>query len=208
MMKNLTIMVVDDHPIFLKGLVEILQDELIQAKIFPFTSSVLALNNVAQIKPKIAILDLDMPIMNGIKLSENLKNLNPDIKVIILTMHKEADIIRSVIAKGTDGFVFKDDAVNELTKAIKNVLEGTIYLSNPNILNQTEDKNEILASLTKTECLVLKHIAQNKTSKAIADTLFVSLKTIENHRNNISKKLQLTGSNSLLKFAVKNNRFF
>ncbi|TAE36808.1 MAG: DNA-binding response regulator [Sphingobacteriales bacterium] len=208
-MKNkLTIMVVDDHPIFLKGLVEILQDELKTATIFAYTSSVEALKNFTIINPDIAILDLDMPVINGIKLSENLKVIKLTLKVIILTMHKEPDIIRSVIAKGIDGFVFKDDAVNELTNAIKNVLANNIYLSDPSILNQTEDKNEILATLTKTECLVLKHIAQNKTSKQIADTLFVSIKTIENHRNNISKKLQLTGSNSLLTFAVKNSRFF
>lgn len=208
-MKNkLTIMVVDDHPIFLKGLVEILQDELKTATIFAYTSSVEALKNVTINNPTIAILDLDMPVLNGIKLSENIKTIKPDTKVIILTMHKEADIIRSVIATGTDGFVFKDDAVNELTNAIKNVLAHNIYLSDPSILNQTEDKTEILATLTKTECLVLKHIAQNKTSKAIADILFVSIKTIDNHRNNISKKLQLTGSNSLLTFAVKNSRFF
>ncbi len=208
MKSKLTIMVVDDHPIFLKGLIEILQDELKTAKIFAYTSSVEALKNFTIINPDIAILDLDMPVINGIKLSENLKLIKLALKVIILTMHKEPDIIRSVIAKGIDGFVFKDDAVNELTNAIKNVLTNNIYLSDPSILNQTEDKNEILATLTKTECLVLKYIAQNKTSKTIADTLFVSIKTIDNHRNNISKKLQLTGSNSLLTFAVKNSRFF
>lgn len=201
-------MVVDDHPIFLKGLVEILQDELKEATIFAYTSSVEALKDFTNINPHIAILDLDMPVMNGIMLSENLKAIKAELKVIILTMHKEPDIIRSVIAKGTDGFVFKDDAVNELTNAIKNVLENNIYLSDPSILNQTSNKTKILATLTKTERLVLKHIAQNKTSKTIADILFVSVKTIDNHRNNISKKLQLTGSNSLLTFAVKNNRFF
>ncbi|MFN0049910.1 MAG: response regulator [Cytophagales bacterium] len=207
-MRDLTIMVVDDHPIFLKGLVEILQDELPKATVYPYKSSKEALGNVRQNLPTLALLDLDMPNMNGIALGEAMKMLLPALKIIILTMHKEPDIIRSVIAKGIDGFVFKDDAVNELTNAIEQVLADKVYVSDPEILNQTIEKSEILASLTKRECLVLKHIAAHKTSREIANILFVSVKTIENHRGNISKKLQIQGSNSLIKFAVSNKQYF
>lgn len=204
MNQKLVIFAVDDHPIFLKGLIEILQDELPMATIYGYNLPKNALENAHNLQPNVAILDLDMPQMNGLVLSEKLKLIDPKMKIIMLTMHKEPDIIRSVIAKGLDGFVFKDDAVNELSKAIKNVLQGNIYLSNPAILNQNGEKSEFLTSLTKTECIVLKQIAQKKTSKQIADLLSVSTKTVENHRGNISKKLQLKGSNSLLKFAMTN----
>jgi len=85
---------------------------------------------------------------------------------------------------------------------------GNEYLSNPLIQTQTDDKNELLDSLTKTECFVLKQIADNKTSKEIADIFSVSAKTIENHRNNISKKLHIKGYSSLIRFAINNKRFF
>lgn len=204
----MNLLVVDDHPIFLKGLEEILNDELPFLQVLAYKSSFAALANVAIHQPIIAILDLDMPEMNGIALAEALKFKIPTIKIIILTMHKEADIIRSVIAKGIDGFVFKDDAVNELTKAIKIVLNGGNYICDKSILNQTNEKSEFLKSLTKTEINVLKYIVIQNTSKEIAEKLSVSVKTVENHRNNISKKLQLKGSNSLVKFALSNKIYF
>lgn len=207
-MKKLKLMVVDDHPIFLKGLVDILQEELPNADIYSYKSSKMALQNADLVLPNLAILDLDMPEINGITLCEELKKVVLNLKVIILTMHKEPDIIRSVIAKGIEGFVFKDDAVNEITQAIQQVLEGNIYVSNPTILHQNDEKSEFLSTLTKTECLVLKQIASNKTSKEIAESLFISSKTVENHRNNISRKLQIKGSNSLIKFAINNQKYF
>ena len=204
MSKKLKLLVVDDHPIFLKGLVEVLRDELPNSEIEAFTSSSEALQSIENLAPDIAVLDLDMPIMNGLELSAALKSIVNDLKVIILTMHKESDIIRAIIAKGIDGYVVKDDAVIELVKAIELVLKGEKYISNPSMLQMNEESIQIIQSLTKTECLILRHIADKKASREIADLLFVSIKTVENHRYNISKKLQLKGSNSLLKFALEN----
>jgi two-component system, NarL family, response regulator DegU len=204
MKKNLTILVVDDHPIFLKGLVEVLQDELPNSDITPQTSSTKALTLARSQKPDIAILDLDMPELNGIALGVALKKDDPSVKIIILTMHKEPDIIRSVLAKGIDGYVFKDDAVNDVVTAIQEVMSGGQYISKSTTLFRDEYNTNIVEALTKTEILVLKAIANHRTSREIADEMFVSLKTIENHRNNISRKLNLQGSNSLLKFALNN----
>ena len=119
-------------------------------------------------------------------------------------MHKEPDIIRSVMAKGIDGYVFKDDAVNDVVVAIEEVMKGKQYISKSTTLVREEYNTE---ALTKTEIFVLKAIAARKTSREIADEMYVSIKTIENHRNNISRKLNLQGSNSLLKFALNNKAF-
>ncbi len=202
--KKLKILVVDDHPIFLKGLVEVLQDELPNSDITSQTSSTKAVAAAAREMPDIAVLDLDMPEMNGIALAIALKKGAPSVKTIILTMHKESDIIRSVMAKGIDGYVFKDDAVNDVIMAIQDVMKGKQYVSKSTTLVQEAVNTDLIEALTKTEILVLKAIANHKTSREIADELFVSLKTIENHRNNISRKLNLQGSNSLLKFALNN----
>jgi two-component system, NarL family, response regulator DegU len=207
MKNNLKILVVDDHPIFLKGLVEVLQDELPYSDITSQISSIKALEIATSQMPDIAVLDLDMPDMNGIALGVELKKTTPSVKVIILTMHKEPDIIRSVMAKGIDGYVFKDDAVNDVVTAIQEVMNGGQYISNSTTLFRDEYNTNLVDVLTKTELLVLRAIANHKTSREIADEMFVSLKTVENHRNNISRKLNLQGSNSLLKFALNNKAF-
>ena len=204
---KLKILVVDDHPIFLKGLVEVLQDEMPDAEIIPQTSSLKALGVALNQMPDIAVLDLDMPDMNGIVLGTELKLRIPFLKIIILTMHKEPDIIRSVMSKGIDGYVFKDDAVNDVVVAIRDVMNGKQYISKSTTLFQDELDTDLVEALTKTEILVLRAISNHKTSREIADEMFVSLKTIENHRNNISRKLNLQGSNSLLKFALNNKAF-
>jgi two-component system, NarL family, response regulator DegU len=207
-MKNkLKILVVDDHPIFLKGLVEVLQDELPNSEIVSQTSSIKALAMATSQMPDIAVLDLDMPDMNGIALGVELKKATPSVKVIILTMHKEQDIIRSVMSKGIEGYVFKDDAVNDVVMAIQEVMNGGQYISKSTTLSRDEYNTDLIDVLTKTELLVLKAISNHKTSREIADEMFVSLKTVENHRNNISRKLNLQGSNSLLKFALNNKGF-
>jgi two-component system, NarL family, response regulator DegU len=207
-MKNkLQILVVDDHPIFLKGLVEVLQDELPYSDITSQTSSTKALAIAIAQTPDIAVLDLDMPDMNGIALGDELKKATPSVKIIILTMHKEPDIIRSVMARGIDGYVFKDDAVNDVVTAIQEVMKGEQYISKSTTHFRDEHNVDLIDVLTKTELLVLKAIANHKTSREIADEMFVSLKTVENHRNNISRKLNLQGSNSLLKFALNNKKF-
>ena len=207
MNSKLKILVVDDHPIFLKGLVEVLQDELPEAEILPQISSLKALDIALNQEPDIAVLDLDMPEMNGIALGTELKLRIFSLKVIILTMHKEPDIIRSVMAKGIDGYVFKDDAVNDVVTAIQEVMNGRQYISKSTTLSRDEYNTNLVDVLTKTEILVLRAIAYHKTSREIADEMFVSLKTVENHRNNISRKLNLQGSNSLLKFALNNKAF-
>jgi two-component system, NarL family, response regulator DegU len=207
MKTKLKILVVDDHPIFLKGLVEVLQDEMPHSDIMSQTSSLKALSEALLQTPDIAVLDLDMPDMNGIALGVELKKATPSVKVIILTMHKEPDIIRSVMAKGIDGYVFKDDAVNDVVMAIQEVMNGGQYISKSTTLFRDEYNTDLIEVLTKTELLVLKAISNHKTSREIADEMFVSLKTVENHRNNISRKLNLQGSNSLLKFALNNKAF-
>jgi len=207
MSDTLKLLVVDDHPIFLKGLVEVLQEELPDSDIMAHRSSLQALESITDRIPDIAILDLDMPEMNGLALTAALRAQIPQLKIIMLTMHKEPDIIRAIIAKGIDGYVIKDDAVIELVAAIEQVLKGEGYISDPSLLQMADHTIQNIQSLTKTECLILKEIAEKRSSKEIADALFISTKTVENHRYNISKKLQLKGSNSLLKFALDNKDF-
>lgn len=207
MKSTLSVLLVDDHPIFLKGLIDVLMEELDGADLHAFTSPLKALQSIECNSYQVAILDLDMPEMNGIELHSALKNYCPSIKTILLTMHKESDIIRSVMARGFNGYVFKDDAIDELVTAIERVLSGENYCSSYSMIKDDPDPVGLFHAMTKTERLILRGISENKTSRQLASELFVSVKTIDNHRNNISRKLGLQGSNSLLKFALLNKRF-
>ncbi len=204
-MKTIKIFVADDHPLFLKGL----KDTLLEEPDFDLIGSAIngqeALEKIIEFQPDVATLDLDMPLMNGIEVAKVLLKNHSTIKIIILSMHKDPDIIRAAMALGIHAFVFKDDAVNDLVNAIRAVNDGRNYISVDTSKKSffLQNTNELIGDLTKMEKVVLREIALQKTTFQIAEEHFISTKTVENHRANICKKLNLTGNNSLLKFALK-----
>jgi two-component system, NarL family, response regulator DegU len=203
-MKTIKIFVADDHPLFLKGLKDTLEEERDFEILDSAKNGQEALEKIIWSQPDIAILDLDMPLMNGIEVAKVLLKSHQTIKIVMLSMHKDPDIIRAAMALGIHAYVFKDDAVNDLVGAIRVVFEGGNYISidRANDFSLKNNQQQI-GNLTKMEKLILKEIAQEKTTKQIADTHFISTKTVENHRANICRKLNLQGNNSLLKFAIK-----
>jgi two-component system, NarL family, response regulator DegU len=204
-MKTIKIITADDHPLFLKGLRDTLTEESDFEVVDLANNGQQALEKIEKWQPDVATLDLDMPILNGIEVAKTVLKTYPNIKIILLSMHKDADIIRAAMALGIHGYVFKDDAVNDLVSAVRTVFEGGNYISVDNTKKSffLNNDNELIGELTKMEKLILKEIANQKTTRQIADENFISTKTVENHRANICKKLNLHGNNSLLKFAIK-----
>jgi two-component system, NarL family, response regulator DegU len=204
-MKTIKIITADDHPLFLKGLRDTLVEESDFEVIDLANNGQQALEKIEKWQPDVATLDLDMPILNGIEVAKIILTKYPNIKIILLSMHKDADIIRAAMALGIHGYVFKDDAVNDLVSAVRTVFGGGNYISVDNIKKPffLNESHELIGDLTKMEKLILREIAKQKTTKQIADENFISNKTVENHRANICKKLNLHGNNSLLKFAIK-----
>lgn len=204
-MKAIKIFIADDHPLFLKGLKDTLLEETDFDLLGSANNGQEALQKIIDLQPDIATLDLDMPLMNGIEVAKILLKEHKNIKIIILSMHKDPDIIRAAMALGINGYVFKDDAVNDLVSAIKAINEGKNYISVDAAKKSffTRDTHELIGDLTKTEKVILREISLQKTTFQIAEEHFISTKTVENHRANICKKLNLSGNNSLLKFAIK-----
>jgi two-component system, NarL family, response regulator DegU len=204
-MKTIKIITADDHPLFLKGLRDTLAEESDFEVVDLANNGQQALEKIEKWQPDVATLDLDMPILNGIEVAKSVLKKYPNIKIILLSMHKDADIIRAAMALGIHGYVFKDDAVNDLVGAVRAVFGGENYISvdtNKKSFFLNND-NELIGELTKMEKIILREIAKQKTTKQIADENFISTKTVENHRANICRKLNLHGNNSLLKFAIK-----
>ncbi len=206
------IIIADDHPIFrsgIKAIVEGMPDfELVgEAK-----DGMEAYQLIISTLPAIAILDLEMPLLNGLEVCQKVLNEKHVTKFIILTMHKEKHYFTKALESGVMGYLLKDNAVDDLVKCIHEVNKGKVYVSHAieNYLTEHEsfhlsaDALKIKSLLSPTEKIVLKLISEGKTSLEIANLLFVSANTIDNHRSNMNKKLNLSGEkNALLKFAIE-----
>ncbi len=214
MKKEIKVVIADDHPVFLKGLRMIIESEPNLQIIGEASNGAAALTMIQELKPDVAILDLNMPHKNGFEIVRELQENNFKVNVIFLTMHDEEATFTSALDLGVKGYILKDCAVAEIVDAIKAVAKGhnfitpkfSTYLVN---LNQ-ETKNFVLRieSLTVTELKILRLITEHKTSKEIAAELFVSPRTIDRHRYNICNKLEISGVNSLIKFAIENKSKF
>lgn len=213
--KNIQIIIADDHPIFRSGLKQIIEeDEGIEIIAFAENGEK-ALGIIDELNPEIAILDIDMPKMTGLQVLKELKKSKSSTKVIFLTVFSSEDIFDEAMELGVSGFVLKDCAVNDIVECIYKVSEDNYYIS-PSISNllvsrrdkikKLEKDKPNLLELTRAESNILKLIAEGKTSKEIGEELFISYKTVENHRSNMSAKLNLKGSFSLIKFALENKK--
>lgn len=213
-MKNsINVLIADDHPIFRKGLREVLSEDAAIKVVGEATDGMSALQQIRDLKPQAAVLDLDMPGMNGLQVAGKIAELKLPVALVMLTMHKEERLFNEAMNIGVLGFVLKENAANDLLSCLRAVIDGQPFIS-PSLsvflLNRNGRAQDLrnekpeLDLLTPAERRILKLIAQNLTSKEIAGQLEISFHTVENHRAKICERLNLRGSHSLLKFAFDN----
>jgi DNA-binding NarL/FixJ family response regulator len=208
-MKTIKIAMADDHPIFRKGLVDILKTESIFQVDFEGNNG-LELFNYININPiDICLIDIEMPVLNGLETVKKIIDANIETKICILTGHQDDFLVKELMALGIDGFVLKQTSADEIIESIYEVIKGNKYIAK-DIKFKTEELNKTkaeienkLIELSKKELDILKLIMKNKSSKDISNMLFISLKTVENHRSNICSKLDLRGPNALFRFAME-----
>lgn len=200
-----SILIADDHPFSLMG-----TKAFVESLGYHVTDScsngITALNLIKIHLPDIAILDVNMPGLNGLEVLQQIAALRLQTRVILLTMHREKSIFEKANRYGVYGYLLKEFAQNELQICLKEVQKGNQYVS-PNLLSElVHDQTHIkegLEVLTFAERKILALIAEHKTSKQISDLLFISEKTVEGHRSNIINKLNLPKEkNSLLVWAT------
>jgi DNA-binding NarL/FixJ family response regulator len=212
-MNKIKVLIADDHPLMRNGIKSVLladsQIEIIGEAKDGEEAYKLIFNN----QPDVALLDVEMPRMTGLEIARKLSSEKLKTKIIFLTMYKDEDLFNEAMDIGAFGYVLKENAVEDVLESIKIVAEGRHYISpmisgylvtRLNKLNTLSQKSPSINDLTKAERIILKHISLEKTTQQIAEELNISYKTVENHRNNISKKLNLHGTHSLVKFAINN----
>ena len=211
MKTEIRILMADDHPVYRAGLRQILcADPAIQI-VRETGNGAEALRLARELKFDIAVLDMDMPGLNGLDIARVRRREGLAFEIIFITMYREEDMVGEAVDLGAKGYVLKESAAAEILESVHAVAAGRHYIS-PDLAGvlvnrgarATRDGQAGLASLTPAERRILKLIASDKTSKEIAGTLGVSPRTVEIHRANISGKLGLQGSHSLLKFAFEN----
>jgi len=211
MENQIKIVMADDHPIVRQGLRQIIETDRAISIVAEAGDGVAVLEQVENHQPNVVVLDIDMPEMDGFDVVREFKRKNIKIEVVFLTMHSESEIFEEAMDLGVKGYVLKDSAVTDIVASIKSVAAGKPFLSpavsslllnRRNRIVELDEHQPGLQSLTPTERRILKLIAEDKTSKQIASELFISPRTVETHRTNICRKLDLSGSLALVKFAV------
>lgn len=215
MAKQNTIFIADDHPVFTEGLVNIIRTEPDWKICGTASNGADALAQIRTLKPHIAVLDVSMPKLSGLEIARTVKHEKLKTKIIILTMFDDSAYLHEALEAGVLGYLLKDSIAAEIVKCIEHVLDGKRFVSaalTELLLTSSEttavSPADALKDLTPTEHKVLKLLSQNKTSAQIAKALFVSPRTVQNHRVNIAAKLNLSGYNKLLEYALQNKTLF
>jgi two-component system response regulator NreC len=210
-MDKIRVLIADDHTILRDGIRSLLEDEPDMQVIGEAEDGISAVKMACQLEPDVVLMDIAMPLLNGLEATRQIKRSAPQVRVLVLTMHENEEYIRQVLASGAMGYILKDAAARDLLGAIRSVHRGEAVLS-PAItrlviedylrwgdLQPGQEEN----GLSPREREVLQLIAEGYTNRQIAEILTVSIKTVQAHRSNLMSKLDLHDRGELIKYAIQ-----
>jgi len=209
-----SILLADDHTMFRRGVRRIIQSISDTEVVGEASDGFELLELLKKTSPHLVIMDISMPNLRGLEATREIKIINPAVKVLILTMHKDKEYLYHAFSAGAEGYLLKEDADSELISAIDTLRRGGTYIS-PLLSTQLADlfmqKSRPTAEqlstpgelLTTREREIIKLIAEGKSSKEVADLLFISSRTVQHHRANIMRKLNIKKTADLVKYAIQ-----
>ena len=209
MQPPIRILIADDHPIVRQGLRQVIEADPRLTVVADASNGRAALEQIQALRPLIAVLDIDMPELDGFAVAREIRARQLPVEVIFLTVYREPGFFEEALRLGTKGYVLKDSAVTDIVSSITAVAAGEHYTS-PALTSYLvrrgkgapDTPRSGLQELTQTERRILALIADYKTSREIGEALHVSHRTVQTHRTNICTKLDLHGSHALMKFAL------
>lgn len=212
-MSKIRILLADDHAILRAGLVRLLNEESDIEVVGEADNGREAVQKVQELHPDIVLMDIGMPVMNGMEATKQIKKRNQEVKILVLTMHDNEEYLFQVLQAGASGYVLKKAADSDLVNAIHVVSRGDCFLYPSAAKMVVEDYLEKLKhgqeptstfdTLTDREREILTLVAEGYTNREIAEALFISVKTVETHKANIMEKLNLHKRAELVKYAIK-----
>lgn len=209
---NTNVFIADDHKMFRDGLKAQLNNVKDMVVVGEASDGREAVKMVEKLKPDVVVLDIAMPMLNGIEATRNILKSLPDVKVVVLSMHADHIYVVEALKAGAEGYLLKEESFEQLIEAINTVLRGKVYLSKSleevmmeDLVRQIRqgDVDTLVDPLTSREKEVLQLIAEGKTSREIADILYISTTTVDTHRKNIMDKLSIRNTAGLVKYAIK-----
>jgi len=203
-LKKWRIMLVDDHKILLDGIKQLLMAEPDLEVIAEATDARMGMNLLSYLQVDILVTDLSLPDVTHTSFIVDVRKKFPELKILVLSMHDESELLRDVIKTGVNGYVLKSNSREELVKAIRNVIQGEYYVSpdvSLKLMEQEQRKNNSV--LTDREIEIVKLISKEYSNKQIADALFISERTVESHRKNIFRKSETHTVVGLIKYAMQ-----
>ncbi len=204
-----TIIIADDHDIIRKGIRNILHANSDYKVVGEAADGEEVLAKVKKLRPDVLLLDISMPKISGLEVIEQVHYISPRTKIIIISMHKSPVYIMKAVQSGVKGYLQKENAAEELLPALVKVVSGNIYLTSSvsaylmekSLQKSTEQTGE--TQFTSREQEILRLVVEGKTAREISENLFISVRTVENYKNAILKKLNLHRTSDLIKYAIK-----
>lgn len=206
------VLIVDDHPIFRAGLKQVIESDFRMRVAAEADDAEAALECLRREPPDVVVLDLSLPGMSGLELAGRLRHDQPALPLLVLTMHREDSLVNAALDLGVRGYLLKESAAKDLVQAIRAVLAGEVFvtpvlagalLRRSRRAAKLKEQTTGLSRLSPTELRVLKLVADKRTSRQIAETLFISPRTVDTHRAHLAEKLDLHGPHALLQFALE-----
>ena len=202
------LVIAEDHNALVDGIQSFLKDEK-DVSLVGFANDGEALCELVQKKrPDVVVTDIRMPVMDGITATQRILKSNPDVKVIAFTMFDQEEAVGQMLAAGAKGYVLKNSSLKDLLSAIREVYKGNTYYDKQVKIPESATSSKTSTPLTKRQREILRLVALGKTNQEIADELFIGKTTVETHRKNMIRILNLKGAGELLRYALESKYKF